>query len=270
LVNGADISYLEEGKHVAAPLVFVHGSLQDFRSWRFQIEPFASRFHIITYSRRNHYPNEWSDYPSNYSLTTEGGDLVELLKELNPTISPVHLVGSSYGAFICLVVARDYPRSVRSLVVSEPPILSLLSSKDPDFYDRSKQTYEQNVADPLRKGRFELAVRNFVDSSEGVGTFDRLPEMVRSMMLENVRSLLLEDPKPERDPFSCSDASRIKQPTLLIQGANSPIMYTTINEELKQCLPDCSKVVIQSASHSLHNQNPIEYNSVALRFLSNH
>ena len=55
-VNGADLAYIEQGSGGA--VVFVHGSLSDFRSWVFQLEPFAQRYRGISYSRRYHYPNE--------------------------------------------------------------------------------------------------------------------------------------------------------------------------------------------------------------------
>ena len=269
VVNGVDITYLKSGDpRDGTSVVFVHGSLQDLRSWRFQIKPLASQYRMFVYSRRNHYPNEWSDYPSDYSLKTERDDLVALLKDLRAL--PCHLIGSSYGAFICLLVARDYPKLVRSLIISEPPILSLILSKEPDFYNQSKLSYEENVAKPLRGREYERAVRYFVDSAEGAGTFNHLPSEVRIMMMDNARSLLMEDPKPERDPFFCSDATNIKCSTLLVQGENSPKMYDIVNAELRSCLPDSSCVVIKDTSHSIHNQNPSGYNAAVLTFLMAH
>jgi len=270
LVNGADIAYSLRGLQNKTQLVFVHGSIQDFRSWRFQIEPFSLQYQTLTYSRRNHYPNEWREYPSDYSLNTERDDLVTLLRKLGLTKSPSHLIGASYGAFVCLLVARTYPELVRSLIITEPPILSMLSSKEPDFYNRSKQAYEEHIAKPLRKAEYEHAVCYFVDSAEGIGAFERLPKEIQEMMLDNAKTLLMEDPNPERDSFSCEDANQIRCPTLLVLGAISPKMYEMINGELEACLPDCSTIVIPNASHSVHSQNPMEYNAAVLKFISKH
>jgi len=269
-VNNIDVTCFEGGlrKKSASRVVFVHGSVQDYRSWRFQFEPFATQYHILAYSRRNHFPNRWSEYPIDYSLKTERDDLLGLLKELELASSPVHLVGSSYGAFISLLLARDYAQLVRSLTISEPPILSMVSSKDPEFYQLSKLSYDQNIAEPLRRGDYESGVRQFVDSSEGKGAFDHLPHDVQTMMIQNARTLLMEDPKPERDPFSCSDTRQIKCPVLLVRGTNSPIMYELINDQLESCLTQSSTVVIGNTSHSIHNQNPYGYNTAVLSFLS--
>ena len=38
------------------PLVFVHGSLEDLRIWRRQVELFSAHYRVVTYSRRYHHP----------------------------------------------------------------------------------------------------------------------------------------------------------------------------------------------------------------------
>jgi len=226
------------------------------------------KYRVLAYSRRNHYPNKWVGYPDDYSLKTERDDLVALLEKLHISKSPSHFVGSSYGAFLCLLVARDYPRLVSSLVLEEPPILSLLFAKEPEAYEASKLPYEDNVAKPLRNGGYVKALRYFVDSSEGTGAFNHLPKDVQSIMLDNARTLLVEDPKKERDHFSCTDAIEIKCPTLVVLGADSPWMFKVISKELEDCLPDCSSISIRDKSHSVHNQNQSEYNKAVLSFLS--
>ncbi len=49
-VNGVDLAYIEQG--AGTPLVFVHGGLGDYRTWTFQVEPFARHYHVVAYSRR--------------------------------------------------------------------------------------------------------------------------------------------------------------------------------------------------------------------------
>ena len=58
-VNGAELSYVERGSGDA--VVFVHGSLGDYRAWGFQMEPFAQRYRAIAISRRRHWPNAWPE-----------------------------------------------------------------------------------------------------------------------------------------------------------------------------------------------------------------
>ena len=54
-VNGARLAYTDAGR--GEPLIFVHGSLEDLRIWRRQVELFSARYRVIAYSRRYHHPN---------------------------------------------------------------------------------------------------------------------------------------------------------------------------------------------------------------------
>jgi len=38
---------------LAAPVIFVHGDLQDYRMWGERLPKFAARYRAIAYSRRN-------------------------------------------------------------------------------------------------------------------------------------------------------------------------------------------------------------------------
>jgi pimeloyl-ACP methyl ester carboxylesterase len=56
-LNGAELSYWEEGDGV--PLVFVHGMLGDYRSWRRQTSEFSKTYRTIALSQRYYRPNSW-------------------------------------------------------------------------------------------------------------------------------------------------------------------------------------------------------------------
>ena len=111
------------------PLVLVHGSASDYRTWHAQRDAFAKRFRVITYSRRYHWPNEPILEGADYSMAEHVGDLRALLRSLGTT--PAHLVGHSYGAFVCLLLAIESPHLVRTLVLAEPPVITLFVSNTP-------------------------------------------------------------------------------------------------------------------------------------------
>ena len=126
-VNGGAFEWQEQGK--GKPVLFVHGSVSDYRTWENQVAPFAKHYHVILYSRRYHYPNTWPGDGTDYTVTLHANDLEAVLKLLN--LGPVNLVVSSYGAYISLLTALKNPGLVQSLVLGEPPILPLLIS-NPD------------------------------------------------------------------------------------------------------------------------------------------
>jgi len=268
-VAGVELSYVEKGS--GTPVLLVHGSLNDYRSWQFQMDAFAARFHAVAYSRRNHFPNKWSDYPADYTVKVERDDLVGLIHALGIK-APVHLVGSSYGAYIAALVGRDYPKVVRSAVLGEPPILSLLAkdSAGRQVYSTFERKFAKMVLTPLRNGDYEEAARGFIDSIMGDRSFDRLPPETRNMMLQNSRSLAAELPTPERDPFTTEDARRISAPTLLVKGQRSPPMFQTITSRLAQWMPNVGVCTIRNSSHTPYSTNPALYNKIVLDFLLAH
>jgi len=44
-VNGTAFTYVEQGQGV--PVVLVHGSLGDYRTWSGEMDDFAARYHVV-------------------------------------------------------------------------------------------------------------------------------------------------------------------------------------------------------------------------------
>lgn len=105
-INGRLLHYIEQGK--GQPVIFIHSSLTDYRSWHFQMQPFSEKYRVISYSRRFAYPNHkvGNDIADN-TIEGNAADLAELIKKLD--IAPAHLIGHSSGAFIALSCAYRIP-----------------------------------------------------------------------------------------------------------------------------------------------------------------
>src|SRR6516164_740978 len=123
-VNGLTLHYIERGQ--GTPVVLVHGTLGDYRTWDGQLEAFSKGYRLISYSRRYHYPNEWNKDSTDFSVTIHARDLAAFIKALN--LPPVHLIGHSYGGFSAFLVARDHPEVIRSLTLGEPNIMPLIAT----------------------------------------------------------------------------------------------------------------------------------------------
>ena len=53
-----------------------HGTLEDYRTWDGQLEALSKEYRLISYSRRYHYPNEWTKDSTDFSVTIHARDLV--------------------------------------------------------------------------------------------------------------------------------------------------------------------------------------------------
>lgn len=268
ILTNISLAYDERGDASNQPLIFVHGSASDYRTWNAQMGAFAEKYHVFAYSRRSHYPNAYTPYLADYSIKTEVGDLAALIPNL--TSEPAHLVGWSYGAYIAVMVAKDFSPLVRSLVLMEPPIMSFLTANPettPIYLDFQREV--QGVKKSLDEGNSRNAVERFIDAVSGARAFERSPPEYQKRMLQNAKTLY-ELTSAERDPFNCGDARAVAAPTLLLTGERSPPFLHTIVGELCNSLLKKECATIKNASHPMHSQNPIEYNDTVLRFLNKH
>jgi non-heme chloroperoxidase len=272
-VNGTRLTYRLSGDSTAAPVVFVHGTLGDLRSWSAQEAAFARVYRVLVYSRRYHPPNPPVEDNQVYSPKLHSEDLAALLLTLD--IAPAHIVGSSYGAYTALQLARDHPQLVRSLVLAEPPLFSLLTSSEAG--DSARRAFFASGLDPARAafvhGDSVAGIRYFIDGASGRGTFDRLPPAARADMLAHTFEMRREMLAARADylpTISCAELGRMTTPVLIVRGERSPRLFQVISDELARCLQSDTTAVIPGAGHPPHAGNPAYYNQVVARFLMTH
>ena len=123
-VNGTRLTYRINGDSGPA-VVFIHGTFGDLNVWGGQEALFAQSYRVLVYSRRYHRPNPRVEDNETYSPKLHAEDLAALLLTLG--IEQAHVIGSSYGAYVALALAREHPGLVRSLVLGEPPMFPLLA-----------------------------------------------------------------------------------------------------------------------------------------------
>ena len=266
-VNGIHLSYVEAGQ--GTPVVFVHGSLEDLRIWRHQVEAFAGRYHVLAYSRRYHHPNAGpSDDGPAYSAAQHADDLAQLILKLH--LAPAHLVTSSFGGCVVLQMAMQRPDLVRSMVLAEPPLIPWLlhipggAPLAADFLTDAWEPAQQ----AFRQHDFEQGVRLFHGSVMGHDAFDLLSPAGQRMIMDNAAEMRAKTLSNNFFPsFTSEDTTRIDRPALLLNGELSPRLFHMIIDELARCLPRATKAVIPHAPHVVHVGNPTAYNAAVLKFL---
>lgn len=269
-INGDSIHYLDVGK--GAPIVLVHGIMGDYRTWEAQMDDFSKNHRVIVYSLRHGYPNKQIlDSTADYSINQNVRDLTELIKALK--LEPVHLVGHSSGALVSLLTTIGNPELVRSLILGEPPAMSLLKNVP------GGDTLEMNFGKAITPGieaifnnedekAAEIFIAAVMDDSQYLS---KHPEM-RDGFMRNIVQLkgnfLYEN--GFLPPVSCDELRKINKPVLLLQGEISPSFFHVINGELARCLNTREKVILPNASHGLEYENPAEFNRIVLGFIDKH
>lgn len=277
-VNHAALEYTEHGSGV--PLVFVHGSASDYRTWQVQRDEFAKQYRVITYSRRFHWPNEPIRKGVDYSMARQLDDLRVVVHSLNA--SPAHLVGHSYGAFLALLLAIREPNLVRSLVLAEPPVITLFVSNTPKPLEvlRLLATRPRTAAAIMnfgamgvapamraaRRGDAKAAMRIFGRAVLGSEAFNRLS----AARLEQVdaNAFLAEFLGSGFLPLDADQIRNVRTPALLVNGRHSPRIFHRLNDALAELLPHAERIYIDGASHIMHEDNPSAYNDALRSFLA--
>ena len=114
-VDGYPIAYAEAGS--GPPLVMIHGTLGDQRSWSGQMAAFGERFHAIAVSLRHPWPGTWDD-GGDFTIARHTADIAGFIKALGA--GKVRLIGHSRGGHIAFRVAQHHPELIESLVLLEP------------------------------------------------------------------------------------------------------------------------------------------------------
>jgi pimeloyl-ACP methyl ester carboxylesterase len=282
-VNGNALACVERG--AGENVVFVHGTSQDIRTWRNQITDVASRYRTIAYSRRYSRPNDDIAPGDDDPMEPHVEDLMELLSLLDA--KPAHLVGSSWGAFICLLAAIGAPGVVRTLVLCEPPVLPLFISNNPGPGELVR-LFARRPLDAIRIIRFGLGVmkptikayragdnergaRIFGEALVGKRGLESMPPERRTMLEENTAAEVAQLLGQGFPPLRADDVRRVQAPTLLVAGQRSPALFrATLIAELERLLPNTERVEIPDSTHLMHEENPTAFNADLLSFLDRH
>ena len=281
-LNGIRFEYAEDGS--GEPLVLVHGSASDYRTWQAQRDAFAEQFRVLTYSRRYHWPNEPISEGVDYSMQEHVDDVQAFLHALNA--APAHLVGHSYGALLCLLLALREPSRVRTLVLAEPPVITLVASNPPTPFELLKlfATRPRTAAALLRfgmtgvvpatkafqRGDTEAGIRIFGDAVFGRGSYDRLPESRKALIQDNRTAIRAEFLGSGFMPLGADAVHQVQIPTLLVSGEHSISLFHRLTDRLGELLPQAERVEVPGASHRMHEDNASAFNATVLSFLARH
>lgn len=279
-VRGAKLFYTERGE--GEPVVFVHGSISDYRTWAFQLDAVGARYRAISYSRRYHWPNAPVAPDGRSDMDTAVEDLAALLRSLGA--APAHLVGNSFGAFTSLVLARRHPELVRSLVLEEPPVIPLVIGQPPrpsrilaSLARRPRVTLDvlafgAKVIGPATalyaRGEDQAAMLRFVYGVLGQEAYEALPEARREQMRANISSHAAEfRAQGGFSTLTADDVRHVTAPTLLLTGERSPRFLVRLSAMLRDLLSNCGAMTIPGASHAMHEENADATNDAILAFL---
>ena len=248
-------------------IVFIHGFLQQARTWDFTCLALRSRFRCISLDLRGHgdsgRPIE-PDYNTHYYLS----DLRCLAAHLSedPQIDHFAIVGLSLGGQLAYVYAAENPDAVDAVVV----------------VDVAPETNRQA----------SRGVNRFITALPREGTFDELVDKVAKMSplrtRDAVRGSLLRATRAHGDGtwewkhdtrllehhsrgYTPDDfwaaLSKVTAPALFVLGRNSKLVTSDVVRRMVETVPGSSATYVPNASHRVPGDNPIGFIRAVSPFL---
>ncbi|MBR9757378.1 MAG: alpha/beta hydrolase [Algicola sp.] len=267
-VNGEKLHYIKQGS--GEPLIFIHGTVGDYRVWIPRVEEYSQNFEVIAYSRRYAYPNKKVfDQTADYSPRIHADDLYALIQKLG--LKKVNLVGHSYGAFTALTMALDHPELVKSLVLGEPPASSLLenSSSGKASFNQFREHYIEPAGKAFSTGENEKGVESFLKGVMGDDfSINQVPSEVKQRWMDNLPEVWAVSTVNWVRPLEISKIKELKVPVLLLMGDQSPAWFGEIANALHRSLPQSELVTIENSSHGLYFENPEACDTAIKEFLN--
>ncbi|MDX1797692.1 MAG: alpha/beta hydrolase [Candidatus Lokiarchaeia archaeon] len=267
--NNIEIEYDTFGDPSARPLLLVMGLGSQMISWDERLcKMFVDKgFYVIRFDNRDaglstkfeeagdpdllkevmaYQKGEKISPP--YTVEDMANDAVGLLDALN--IEKAHICGASLGGFIVQVIALNHPTRVLSLV-------SMMSSTKNNLSPDAKPEAMQVLMKPSpieREAYIKQSVENWrivygslpypedLYRERSAAAYDRAfyPQGMKRQMLA---VLAAED--------RCSKLGSIKVPTLVIHGADDPLVPNKLGKETAECIPGSELLIIEGMGHSL-------------------
>ena len=254
-------------------VVLIHGSLCDYRYWRWQMEDFSRHFRVLAPSLPGCWPEavgsaladsgetairREASADTRYSMQRHVEAVVDLCAQASPD-RRVLLMGHSRGAQVAVEAALAMPERVQRLILADPGF--------PFKGEPATQPVHVQIADKLGTAPLDEAIGEFVDAVNGAGTWRRMVSWFRDMVRANAWTLLpqLNDIHRGIDPDTVAET--LDCPVLLVGGEHSPPRYGSRIDVLMKILPQARQVVVPRAAHGMNLANARFFNEAVLRFL---
>ena len=262
-VNGYDIAYLEIGR--GPPLVCIHGTLGDFRTWSAVLGPLSKKHRVISLSLRHFFPEHWDGAGNDYRMAQHVADVIGFIEKLDA--KPVDLMGHSRGGHIAFRVAQARPDLLRRLVLAEPG-----GELDDTLAPRAVPGTSQRVrisaaAEKVAAGDIDGGLMSFVDGIDDEGAWARLPAAAKQQLRDNAITLIGQV-NENRQPYARDAALSIRTPTLLVGGADTKGSLPAVLHALGAHIPGATTAMIPGTRHWMFEQAPERFCEIVLAFLA--
>ena len=237
--------FIEEGE--GEPLVLLHGLFGALSNFQDLIEYFRRHYKVVVPML----PLFELDI-----LHTSVGGLEKFVYKFieNRNYRNVHLLGNSLGGHVALLHVLKHPERIKSIILTGSSGLfeSAMGDSYPKRgdYDYIKKKTELTFYDPA------TATKELVDE-----VYDIVNSRIKAIKIIALAKSAIRNNLGE-------ELNQIKQPALLIWGANDTITPAFVGREFQRLLPNSELHFIDKCGHAPMMEVPDEFNEILHQFLT--
>ena len=268
VIDGARVHYQEVGPKDAPVILLIHGFTAFNLVWSEVLLPIAAAgYRVIAPDLLGH---GFSEKPrhNEYTIESQSSMIISLMEHLG--IEHATVVGNSYGGAIAAVCALDHPSRIEKLVLvgavinDEPTRIFMLRLASAPFIG--------DVVTPLLMDSRMIVRRRLkkIYSEFAHLLFDENRLQARHLPMKTARGQrailrTLRNWKVERVE---REATRIKQPTLIIWGENDSDTPLRMGRRLNNLIPNSRLIVFRHCGHLPQEEYPVEFTRLVTEFCS--
>ena len=250
------MDYRDQGAGV--PVIFIHAFPLNQTMWDDQLAVLQSRCRTITLDLRGF---GQSDAPQgSYLMDQMAADVRGLMSALG--IDRAVLVGLSMGGYVSLAFYRNYPESVRALVLAD-------TRASADTHEARKRRLKS--AERAEREGARVIAEDMIPLLLGRTTLDSRPsvvERVRTMIEANsARGIAGAQRGMAKRRDSTYILPGLDSPVLVIVGSEDTLTPVAEEESLLNGIRGARLCVIAGAGHLSNMEQPEEFNSALLDFI---
>ena len=254
-IDEQKIRYLESGTSKNT-LVLIHGLGASAERWDNVIPIFADNFRVVVPDLIGF---GYSDKPTaDYTLDFFSEFLEKFFVASN--IKRPNLIGSSLGGQISAEYASSHSQEIEKLILVSPSGMMKQSTPALDAY----------IMAALYPN--EINAKNAFELMEGSGKHveDQIVNgFIERMQLPNAKLAFMSTVLGLKNSISiASKLKSISTPTLIIWGADDPVIPINHADDFVSAIQDCKFYRMDGCGHTPYVQDPVTFTSNVLKFLN--
>ena len=259
LIEGNNVSYVDEGQPGGIPIIFIHGFPFNKETWSNQLEVLKESYRVIAYDVRGYGNSETGNVL--LSVPQFAGDLFSFMDALE--IETVIVCGLSMGGYIALNAIHHQPERISALILCDTQCMADSEEAKKKRMDTIVTIQKNGLSTYAHDSVMKLfSETSLNDKPEEVSSIEQTILQTRSETIINTLRALAERKE------TCSSLHNISIPVLILVGEDDQITPPPAAQKMNSLITGSRLQVIKNAGHLSNLENPDSFNSHLQIFLT--